>query len=275
MFRALLGLRTAVFPQAVSRSAMSGQRQTILSNIRSGGSSGSGGIPRNGSSRRNYSGGPFGGYSGRSSARSEMFAIIGLNTAVFAAWSYARGQQNRDLWIWLTRNFTLTASDISQQRWHTLLTSAISHNNFPHFLFNMISFHAFGSILSAVGIGGVRLFTLCTGSALAGSLAFIYNQSGRNTQSRGLGASGMVMGAAAAAACLMPFAPMQLFFIPVSIPLWAVALLYTAVDSYYVNSNSPIGHAAHLGGSVFGLAYYGLALRRFGGISRLLSGRRL
>ena len=96
-------------------------------------------------------------------------------------------------------------------RWWTVLTSSFSHNNFVHFLFNMVTFQAFGTLLARIpGVKGRHLVSLCIGSALASSAAFLADQesktsnreqsswiwnSARVQQSMaGLGASGVVMG---------------------------------------------------------------------------------
>lgn len=77
------------------------------------------------------------------------------------------------------------------------------------------------------------------------------------------------MGVGAVATCLVPFAPMQIMFIPINIPLWVLTIVYAAVDTYYLHSTS-VGHAAHLGGSIFGVCYYFTFLKRFGGVWYML-----
>ncbi len=75
------------------------------------------------------------------------------------------------------------------------------------------------------------------------------------------------MGVGTAAACLLPFFPINIMFIPIGVPLWATMLLYVGVDTYFLRSTtSGIGHSAHLGGAVFGAVYYFAYLRRFGGV---------
>lgn len=72
-----------------------------------------------------------------------------------------------------------------------------------------------------------------------------------------------------------PWAPFQIILIPVDIPLWVLMIGYIAYDSYRLNSNeSTIGHSAHLGGSAFGILFYSLFLRKYGGLSTLLRWRR-
>jgi membrane associated rhomboid family serine protease len=44
--------------------------------------------------------------------------------------------------------------------------------------------------------------------------------------------------------------------------LWATVAGYAVYDGYYLNDNkSRVGHAGHLGGLAFGIAYYLLRLR--------------
>ena len=149
-----------------------------------------------------------------------------------------------------------------------------------------MAFRAFATLISLAGVGPMTLTSLCLGSAIAGSTAFLYqhfDKDRQRTQSRwglnvsgpqqipsGLGASGMVMGVGAAATFLMPFAGMQIFPIPITIPLWMLTALYVGVDTYFLHANSPVGHSAHLGGSVFGFLYYFVHLRRYGGVWQML-----
>ncbi|KAK5172804.1 uncharacterized protein LTR77_002924 [Saxophila tyrrhenica] len=216
------------------------------------------------------------------SATGAIWAIIGLNTLVFGAWQYAKATQDAGLVQKLQENFTISLQGWRQGRVWTALTSAFSHNWLPHFFFNMFAFYSFGSALAFIpGIGAAHIVPLCVGSALVGSASFLYDayqrsppqkQGGRmssympvETYRSGLGASGMVMGVGATAACLMPFLPTNIMFIPIAIPLWATTLLFVGVDTYFLHSNSPVGHSAHLGGAIFGAMYYFAYLRRFGG----------
>ena len=78
-------------------------------------------------------------------------------------------------------------------------------------MFNMIAFNAFGGILMFSGLGGMHVASLCIGSAIAGSFAWLYQRqivnrsevpnlpnsvvSSSGMGAAALGASGMVMGA--------------------------------------------------------------------------------
>ena len=72
-----------------------------------------------------------------------------------------------------------------------------------------------------------------------------------------LGASGSLSACISSATLLNPWAPMA--FIP--IPLWSVAAYYMYDDWEGLRLNDGIGHASHLGGALFGVAYFILFLR--------------
>ncbi|KAF2481869.1 hypothetical protein BDY17DRAFT_325379 [Neohortaea acidophila] len=209
------------------------------------------------------------------STRTMMWTIIGLNAAVFGAWQYAIARKDRKLFQKLSQNFTVSAQNIRDGRYWTLVTSAFSHQGLGHFAFNMFTFNAFTSIMAFAGVGPVALGFIVLGSGLAGSAAWLYHLhspgSDRiNRYASALGASGAVMGAGAVATCLMPFAPMQMMFIPINIPLWVLTLAYAGLDAYYLNASTGVGHSAHLGGAIFGALFYAAYLRRLGGVVQLL-----
>lgn len=216
------------------------------------------------------------------SARRAVWTIIGLNTMVFAAWTFAYIEKNSKIYTELQKNFMLSLQGWRQGRFWTAITSAFSHHTLVHFAFNMMTFHALSSILVFTpGVGAIHVVSLCAGSALLGSAGYLYHMKQKSdgaidgrgpsyTQQRALGASGMVMGVASAATCLMPFLPVSLMFIPVGIPLWATTLLFAGVDTYFLNSNSPFGHAAHLGGAAGGVLYYLVFLRKYGGVLSMI-----
>lgn len=216
-----------------------------------------------------------------------LWTSIGACTAVFAAWQYAASgtparptssgwfgakpaapTSQQQVGKFLVDNFLLSTRHIQAGKYWTLVTSAFSHKDFNHLLFNMFGLHAFSTIM-IYSIGSpVQLGALMLGSAVAGSAGYLYQQAQSSSvvPSFALGASGMVMGIGTAAAMLRPKTPMALFGI-IPAPLWALVAGYVAIDSYYLDHpQSRIGHSAHLGGAVFGALYYTLFLRRFGGI---------
>ncbi|KAI7225108.1 hypothetical protein KC330_g9191, partial [Hortaea werneckii] len=208
-----------------------------------------------------------------SATTATIWILIGLNTAVFALWQYAlhqppqphrphdRNNKNPITPSLLSDHTTLSSSNLRANRPWTLLTSAFSHQDPLHFAFTMLSLKAFATILTRTpGIRAPHIIFLATGSALAGSLGFLYHEdsrrqnkdqgpnnpigrtiSGSNRQiTRGipgaspgierrprsaLGASGMVLGFSAAATCLAPFTSMSVMFFPVPVPLWVLTVV--------------------------------------------------
>lgn len=113
--------------------------------------------------RRRYANATRDRIAGYNSSRKVMWTVIGLNTAVFGAWQYGIAQKDRKLINIMTRDFTLSLQGVKEGRYYTLLTSAFSQQMLPHFVFNMFAFHAFGSIIAFMGVGGLQLATLCIG----------------------------------------------------------------------------------------------------------------
>jgi len=222
--------------------------------------------------RRAYHHHPFQPPSSTSDGSAVLWTIIGANTAVFLAWQVASPQSvipyvgisKAKIRHFLSSNFLLSNAHLAAGRYWTLLTSAFSQAQLGHFAANMLSLYAFGSVMAAFVIGPAHVATLALGSAVAGSAGFLWSsQSGNGVA---LGASGMVMGLGSAAACLAPSAKMLLFGI-VPCPLWVLVAGYAFYDSFMLGRPSMVGHAAHLGGLGFGVAYYLLRLRRYGGIA--------
>lgn len=223
------------------------------------------------------------------STRAAVRVIMGLNIAVFGAWTYASTTRNEKWHRYLTENALLSWAHVRANHYWTVVTSAFSHKAPMHILFNMVSLNAFAGVLytaGGLGLGPFHIFALTLGSAVTGSLGFLYyrqlaakQKDGRlgpygqhlpSLAATGLGASGVVMGFAAAATCIAPFQPMMAMMIPVPVPMWVLTGIYFALDAFMLGINDSVGHDAHLGGAVFGLAYYMVALRRFGGVSQLL-----
>lgn len=210
-----------------------------------------------------------------------IWTMIGLNTVVFGIWQVAIVNRDSKLAQFLRQSFTLSLRNLQAGRYYTAITSAFSHQNLGHFIFNMVALQSFGLGLAMVaGLAPYHLLSLSVTSAVFGSLGWVWQQTShrpgnvmdqRNAvNASALGASGLIMGLGSALACLRPFMPFNIMFIPVSIPLWAVTVLYAGVDLYYLDRNTGVGHSAHLGGALAGVLYYALAFRRFGGVASML-----
>jgi membrane associated rhomboid family serine protease len=133
-----------------------------------------------------------------------------------------------------------------------LFTSGFLHADWPHLIFNMLTFYSFSSSLE-LALGIPRFLALYFGSLLGGNVLalFIHRHSSRYTA---VGASGAVSGLVFACIALFPDMELGLLFLPIYIPGWAFGLLYTLYTLYGIKSKKDnIGHEAHLGGGLFGL----------------------
>lgn len=139
----------------------------------------------------------------------------------------------------------------AKKQYYRLLTSAFLHVNFMHLFFNMFALWSFGQAL-APAFGGLGFFLLYFISLLAGDgLALITQRN--NPQYTAVGASGAVSGVIFAFVLLAPNAQLAVFFIPM--PAWIFSIFYIAVSIFGMrNQLGNIGHEAHLGGAIAGLA---------------------
>ncbi|KAI3390605.1 hypothetical protein diail_9095 [Diaporthe ilicicola] len=223
-----------------------------------------------------------------------LWTTIGANVYVWAKWHIVpdmmaakqepgspayRLAQAKHL-KYMDENYTLSRKNIAEGRWWTLVTSAFSHYNMTHLGLNMLVLHTTASLgfSGAIGLGPVRMTALALGSAVFGSLGSLYDyqksaEAGLQ-ESHGLGASGMVEGIMMATMLAQPRWPMMIFPIPVEIPYWGIVAAFVGYDMYRLYQEktsgqkhrnwmgSYTGYAAHLGGAMFGAAFYFLAVRR-------------
>lgn len=193
--------------------------------------------------------------------------IVMINILVYLLWNFY-GVMNPNFMI---NNFLVSWSALSEGRIWTLVTSAFSHNMFWHILINMMVFFNFGVVVENT-LGPVRFLAFYLIAGIIGSLghslvcALILNQPNLPA----LGASGAVSGVVMLFALLYPQQKIFLFGIVPLPAIWA-AVLFVALDGYGLFNQSkgmsiPIGHGAHLGGSLSGLIYYAI-LRAQGSIS--------
>jgi membrane associated rhomboid family serine protease len=133
-----------------------------------------------------------------------------------------------------------------------LVTSGFLHVNWMHLIFNMLSLYLFSGSLTST-LGPVQFLIIYFASMVGGNLLslLVYKNQGDYTS---VGASGAVCGVIFAAIALDPGASISLFFI-IAIPGWLYGLLYVAYSIYGIRSKRDnIGHEAHLGGALIGMA---------------------
>ncbi len=188
-----------------------------------------------------------------------MWGLIAINVAVHLAWLSARS--NQTIADFMAANFLLTVDGVADGRVWTLLTSAFSHYDPSHLLFNLIAFHAFAR---GVGwrVGATGLLGLYFAGALVASFADIGVSLLTGERHASLGASGAVNAIAMVFALLYPQARLIVLFLPMR--AWMAVALYLVIDVAGALSpvDTGIGHVAHLGGAAYGFLYWYFRARR-------------
>jgi len=148
----------------------------------------------------------------------------------------------------------LSTSAILNGEWYRLLSSALVHGGWMHLLLNMFVLWSFGSFLETM-IGTWRFGMLYVIGVLVASFTSVVMY--RNLADyRAVGASGGVSAVIGAVTVLFPTLGMYVFFIPIAIPAWITAaafMAYSVIGAQKMQGS--IGHAAHLGGTVFGMGF--------------------
>lgn len=136
----------------------------------------------------------------------------------------------------------------NDREYQRLVTSGFLHIGWLHLLVNMFVLFSFGSgIEAAVGIFPMLLIYF---SSLVGGnlLAWVLHKHQSSYSS--VGASGAISGLVFATIALYP--QLKIFFIPG----WVFGLVYVIYTLYAIRSQRrDIGHAAHLGGGLVGMAF--------------------
>lgn len=192
---------------------------------------------------------------------SAVAVLIAFNIIVFLVWALMGGADDP----FMGAHFTVSREGILENLYvHTLITSAFSHYDIWHIIFNMLFLYFFGRDLEEIyGPKDFVLFYLVAG--FIASVAHIVVSS-----NPALGASGSVMGIVIACACFYPDKQVSLFllgiFLPIKIRLRILAIFFVVIDLLGLThpNGMNIAHAAHLGGALAGYMFYKLDLRFFG-----------
>lgn len=136
-----------------------------------------------------------------------IWGFIGINVAVSITWARAADEATAtSIWrlsvaslrapgglIYMVENFGLSAHDLRQGRWWTLLTCSISHVAPAHLILNMCEFYMWASRCFDLGLGPGSVAGLMLGSAVCcGGVGLANEVPGR--RSKHMGASGIVSG---------------------------------------------------------------------------------
>lgn len=179
----------------------------------------------------------------------EPLAIVTLLVLGMTAYISYRAFSSRQL---LDRLIFSPARVLRGKEYWRLITSGFIHADWSHLLFNMFSLYSFGSLIE-FRFGFPVLLLIYLSSILGGNLLSLYLH--RHHNYRALGASGGVCGVIFAAIFLLPGGGVMVFPLPFVLPSWLFAILFILVSFFGMhNQYGRIGHDAHLGGALCGLA---------------------
>lgn len=149
-------------------------------------------------------------------------------------------------------------SILVQKDYQRLFTSGFLHVGWTHLLLNMLSLYAFADHLQAY-LGRLHFCIVYVASLLGGNLLSLYlNRS--NGDYSAVGASGAVCGVIFASIAVIPGIGIGFLGFGYSFPGWIYGVLFVLYSIYGIKSQRDnIGHEAHLGGALVGMAV-GLAM---------------
>jgi membrane associated rhomboid family serine protease len=141
---------------------------------------------------------------------------------------------------------------LHKKEWGRIVNSGFVHANWAHLFFNMYSLYVFGVGLEAaygsLYFGATYFLSLIGGNLL--SLLLHRHE----PDYASLGASGAVNGIIFSCILLLPDMEIGMMFLPIGIPGWMFAVLYTLYTMYGMKAQQDnIGHDAHLGGAIIGI----------------------
>jgi membrane associated rhomboid family serine protease len=166
------------------------------------------------------------------------------------------GQQKQPF----TEIMQLDAQDVSHGQVWRLLTYAFMHATVMHILFNMLFLWWLGTDVEDL-YGPGEFLTFYLTAAVAGALAFVAAWfAGLGSAGPCVGASGAVM--AVTVVCALHY-PTRIIWFLIPMPIWLFVLIQVASNWFIFASqvDTTTAVTVHLGGAVFGYAYYKLHWR--------------
>ncbi len=147
------------------------------------------------------------------------------------------------------QQYSFSIHSIRERREYVrFISSGFLHISWLHLAINMFVLFAFGSGLE-VKLGVIPFLVIYLTSMVGGNLlALLIHQ--HNHRYSSVGASGAVSGLIFASIALFP--TMNIFFLPG----WVFGIIYVLYTIYAIRSQrTDVGHAAHLGGALIGMAF--------------------
>lgn len=178
-----------------------------------------------------------------------IYSIIAINGAVFLMWRAPQFSR------FLTR-YGILVKDNMYSTW-SMVGAAFSHQSLLHLMVNMFVLHSFGTTLCS--IVGVTNFTIMylNSAVISSFISLLVPTLMRSSLTVGsLGASGAIFSVFGAFSYLLPKAPLAFFFVPVPGGAW---ILFLGTMAYNIAGSvlkwGKYDYAAHIGGSIAGIAY--------------------
>lgn len=153
---------------------------------------------------------------------------------------------------------------LRRKEYYRLFSSGFLHADGFHLFFNLFSFWIFAPAVASATDSPIFIAIVLLGGIIVGnlfSLLIHYNEPGYTA----VGASGGVSAIVFAAIAMYPDMELRFIFFPFfGFPAWIFGLAYILYSIFGLKTRMDnIGHAAHLGGALFGiiLSFYGNQFR--------------
>lgn len=177
-----------------------------------------------------------------------LYGIIGINVFIFIL-----QQGNANL---LYKLAMIPERVRKNNEYYRIISSAFGHTSILHIAFNMLALYSFApAIMSA--LGPLRFLLIYLLSAI-GSSFYIMLMRNNDRGYAAIGASGAISGIIYAFAYMIPSAELYLLFIPIPLPAWIFATIFTAMSlllSQLPKAQGIISHEGHLGGGLTGYVF--------------------
>lgn len=160
----------------------------------------------------------------------------------------------------LKRNFLFMPYAVKHHNeWYRLFSHALIHADWTHLLINMFVLYSFGTLIESTFIheygvfrGRINYVVLYIGGVIV-STVHSYFKHQDNVYYSALGASGATSAVLYSFVIMYPTEEVYLYFIPVT--AWIFGVLYLMYSHYMAKQGKDnIGHDAHIGGALFGVA---------------------
>jgi membrane associated rhomboid family serine protease len=157
----------------------------------------------------------------------------------------------------LQNHFVCSQYNLSKRRYHTLLTSVVSHSTFSHLFMNLYGYLTFGkSIQPLLQINQISLGMFCITAGIFSNAFFVR----WNPHGSCIGLSGVALSLFAMDAKLHPSKEIAFLvkFLPIRLPAqYALTALWIwSLVGMMSQGRDGVAHAAHLGGILFGMVAY-------------------